>query len=364
VGQAPNLPLLIVAQSGRLLAQSAIQAGYTVWVADCFLDVDNPAHRTIKLPELSTLTTSDLIASLVTLSGNQKCYLVYGSGIEYFPTLLDRLPSNIQIAANPNKTLKLFNTPKYFFALLQQLDLPFPETRFSEPMADDKQWLIKPTTSLGGQHIKRLSKQQHPKTSVYYQRYIDGHAGSVLFLSTGKKAHLLSINKQLNNNFLLTGIEAPLAISSTLRKQIDNAVNQCVQHAEIRGLNSLDFIIDQKGELFFLELNPRPSASQALITNDVNLINLHIDACVNDRPTVSDIDQKFHKGFYYFFAPRDIEIPSSIDWPDYCADIPSAGTLIKKNHPLCSFFIETKTAEECQNLRDHYYRDLIRLFTK
>jgi hypothetical protein len=110
--------VVIVAQSGRFLAQLAAEAGYSVRVADCFGDQDtlSIAERWIAL---STLHDHDAIYdAILELSQNQPCFLIYGSGVEVFFPVLTRLPKTITLIGNATAVIEQLKNPLYFFSLL------------------------------------------------------------------------------------------------------------------------------------------------------------------------------------------------------------------------------------------------------
>ena len=81
--QNQSKPVLILAQSGRFLAQSASQAGYRVWVADCFGDIDTlvASERWQGLPKLASLTCKQFLTVLQSLT---KGLLNFSTCVEFF----------------------------------------------------------------------------------------------------------------------------------------------------------------------------------------------------------------------------------------------------------------------------------------
>ncbi|MFT7414669.1 MAG: putative ATP-grasp superfamily ATP-dependent carboligase, partial [Methylophagaceae bacterium] len=123
-----HIPILIFAQSGRFLAQSATQAGYTVWVADCYGDSDLliVAERWQSLPLFTELTHDSILATLSELTGGEPCILICGGGIELCYHLLHPLPANIQLIGNTPDTIHIIKTPALFFDVLNQHAIGYP----------------------------------------------------------------------------------------------------------------------------------------------------------------------------------------------------------------------------------------------
>jgi predicted ATP-grasp superfamily ATP-dependent carboligase len=359
-----SLPLLIFAQSARLLAQSAIQAGFTVWVSDCFLDTDTPGHRKCKLPQFRSANLTQIQQKLLLLTQSEPCYLVYGSGIELIPELLSKLPKNITLLGNDIESVNICNNPVAFFKLLIKLRLNFPDTFFEKPLHTDKSFLSKPLISIGGISIEVTQPNKH-YVDNYYQQFIKGVSGSALFVSANNDFRALSFNKQLHSkdSFLLTGIEAPFILSDKNTQIVSSAISKLTEALQLKGLNSLDFIVDEYDNLFFLELNPRPSASMALIESDqCNPIKIHFDACQKGLLPNKQTFNSNHKGFYYFFPSKKVTINENIQWPNLCFDIPAAGTVIEQNNPVCSYLIQSDSSNRLQQLVSSYQSRLNELF--
>ena len=344
--QNQSKPVLIFAQSGRFLAQSASQAGYRVWVADCFGDIDTlvASERWQGLPKLASLTCKQFLTVLQSLTKGEECSLIYGSGIEQCAHLLHQLPNHIELIANSADTINTIKTPTLFFDILNTLNLPYPTTVFDKDLANTD-YIAKSISGLGGSHIRPISQSDSLQNN-YFQKITDGTPGSALFLANGKKAQILSINRQYieptpRSPYRLGMIESPLDITSTHQKLITKACNRITQKTGLKGLNSLDFIISQKNELFILEVNPRPSASIELIESKfIPIIQLHINACHGRLITKSLETPSCINSFRYIFAEKNFSIPSDMVWPVECSDIAKSASLIKKDEPICSCLVQ------------------------
>ena len=351
--QAPlQVPVLIFAQSGRYLAQSATQAGHTVWVADCFGDIDtlDIAERWQQLPPLHTLNNAHLLKLLTMFANGHDCLLICGGGIEkYFP-ILSQLPPNISYIGNSSDTIKKIKTPPLFFSLLSQHNLPYPLTQFCQP-ENRTGWLFKQNLGLGGTHISLLDRKYSDQEG-YFQQHITGSSASILFLADGRKTQIVSINKQLvcgnqTAPFQLAAIETPLTLSQDHHQLLNTAINILTQQTGLRGLNSLDFIIDKHEQLFILEINPRPSASSELVDNAL-LFQQHLQSCQGILPNATLAIPSHYVGLYYLYAPQTVTIPLNMVWPKQSHDQPHAGTVIETNQPICTIVITEVNQQYCR----------------
>ena len=363
-------PVLIFAQSGRLLAQSATQAGYRVWVADCFGDQDtlNAVERWIGLPALSTLSLKQFLTALNELTNGEPCSLICGSGIEYFYHFLNSLPDYIELVGNKNSTIQTIKTPSLFFNVLHQLDLAYPDTFFERPI-NTTNYIAKSASGLGGNHIQFVDKFSHHNNDYYFQERIDGDSGSVLFLADGNQAQLIGINRQYTDAtnqmpYRLGTIEAPWKISVEHQQYLCRAIVQITIETALTGLNSLDFILSDQNEILILEINPRPSASAELINaKPISLFQSHINACLGILLNKLLPSPDKITSLRYLYADDEYVIPSNMTWPKECNDIPTSGNIIKKGEPICTSLIHANS--HAQAIKKHYKieQQLINQFT-
>ncbi len=353
-----QLPILIFAQSGRFIAQSATQAGYRVWVADCFGDQDtiDIAERWQQLDSIEQLSEEQILTAFSNLSQGESCLLICGSGIEQHYSILNKLPDNITLIGNSATSIHTIQTPILFFNLLKQLEIPYPNTAFKQP--NNNEWLAKSSSGLGGTHIQYLEARQQTD-NAYYQRYVTGISGSGLFIANGQQAQLLSINQHYLQPcdaapFRLGGITSPWLISEQHQCHLELAINKITTAIGLIGISSLDFIISAKDELLVLEVNPRISASAELLSCREPLFQHHINACNGLLPDEFSLKTPSHSRLHYYYAEHDVRILPEIIWPIPCHDIPVNGSTIFKGEPICTLTMQAATSVKLQQ----YYCDL------
>ncbi len=313
---------LIVATSGRMLAQAAQREGFDVWVIDCFADVDTVRYAK-KVIRVNSLSIENLTVALCELESknDEVIGVVYGSGFETCVESLYFLANRFEMAGNSPAIFEQVQNKRSFFAALAIFKIPYPETHFDCP-AKQKNWLSKPLKGQGGAGINSQID------NIYWQRFCDGQAGSVLFLATGKRAEIIGFHTQsTHGDFLFSGISNHSDLTHAQKTQIQSWLQKLVGHFDLRGLNSLDFMLAEKG-CFVLEINPRPSASMQLY--DLPLFNAHL-TLETEWNRVSDFS-----AYQIFYAPRSLIIPRHFHWLENCHDLPHAGAIIRKNQPICS----------------------------
>ena len=328
--------LLIIAGSGRMLAEAAHKAGYQVMVIDHFADLDTRAHaiEVRRAPSLALEHVAPILEDLIGCYGVGR--VIYGSGLEYHPETLEYLNSRFTLMGNAPDVFRGLQNKVGFFAALARLKIPFPQVSFTVP--DIRcEWLTKPMQGLGGLGIRRDDAKGSCDEDVYWQKFQPGTPGSVLFLADSRDARIVGFNTQrtvqvsAGLEFAFFGLINHSILSGRQKALISLWLTQCVQIFGLKGLNSLDFIHDGE-HVFVLEINPRPSASMQLYGD---LLNLHIEAC---RGTLPDTlpGQKGFAGFQVVYADAELRIPADLDWPDWARDRPEAGALCRAGQPVCS----------------------------
>lgn len=336
---------LICSLSGRGLAKAALRAGRHASCIDAFGDqdtrtlVDAWAHA--PMADAYSFEARALLDSAATLSPPAHCGgLIYGSGFESQPALLAQLAAGRRLLGNTPEVLAQTGDPARFFPLLQQLGIPHPTISLNRP-SQPSDWLAKQAGACGGSHIlPALVSGDQP--GRYFQRHIKGQAASLLFLANRRDVCPVGFNLPLQ-----PPPEAPSAwaysgaarLAGGLPSQNDAllaAARHLTQALGLRGINGIDFILDQSGWKL-LELNPRPTATLELwdVAPMPSLLRLHVQACQGRLPnSLPSLPGSLAMAVVY--AGEQLTIPTAFVWPDWCSDLPAAGSRIAAGEPICS----------------------------
>ena len=345
VSMSPDAgPLLIGALSGRALASAAYAASIPVVVLDVFGDRDMRACACdwARVGNIqSGIDRAVLLEAAERLCPADRCGgLVYGAGFESCPDVLAELAANRDLLGNDPQVLARMGSPEYFFAMLEQLGIPYPAISYRRP-DNTRGWLAKRTGACGGGHV-RAARQIANECGYYFQRKMQGRIMSVLFLGNGRKASIVGISEQwkaavlMDRPYSYGGAVSDQRISRRLRADIGYAINACVEKAGLRGLNSMDLVVDGEG-FQVLEINARPTASAELyeFESTESLFKQHIQACRGKVPC----DRKPSSRSYahlVVYAEQGLQVPRGFRWPDWCSDLPAAETRIDTGEPLCT----------------------------
>lgn len=364
--------LLILANSGRAIAESARRSGYRVTVLDGFCDQDTLAVAecwpvTQGFAHLDVEMFAQEIASLLP---EHSCGLVYGAGLEESTSLLSRLSQCCQLFGNHPSVLELLRRPRRFFALLDRLQIAYPEVSFVPPYAkNDEAWLIKRAGSCGGQGVAYF-RAEHSAADPYsyYQKYIPGQVMSVLFIADGIRHRTIGYNRlgaRASNApapFLYSGAIGQASLHRTFRTRVERIVVQLVCELGLRGINSLDFVLNDEG-VFVIDINPRPTATLELYEHLMpeGWIKHHVEACQGKLAVVPIIGSTMVCGHQIVYSPRSIEIPGGISWPAWAKDRPAAGSRIVAGQPLCSLCASGASSDEVERLLEQHQEKILQM---
>jgi len=354
----PDHPaVLIAAASGRALAASARRGGYRPLVADFFGDEDTIAlapHALIAHGLARGMEEHRLIAALDALAAvQQPIGVVCGTGFEDRPHLLARIAERWRLLGNNPDVVATVKDPDMFVALCRHCDIPHPDTQPSRP-ADPVGWLAKRRGGAGGSHIAMTARPDVAHGDYYFQRAITGEPVSVQFLADGRQVVVLGFSTQWSSPtrarpFRYGGAVQPALLASRAANALTQAVDRLAQAIPLTGLNSADFLVD-RDEFRLLEINPRPGATLDIFEpQEGSLFALHIAACEGELSAAPPcIDGARAAAIVY--AERDIASFPALRWPDWAADRPRPGTVIKIGEPLCTVDATAATAAAAKAL--------------
>lgn len=344
--------LLLISASARSLAASAARAGIRPNAIDLYGDADTVGFcgklETVA-PGDPTFDAEQLVAVADRLAPQRQNFgLVVGSGLDGAPAVLERLAQGRQLFGNPPDLIRWVKSPRRFFDLLSDLDIPFPPSVFSAP-ADPAGWLFKSGCGEGGKGVGFCAHSTQAAKG-YWQRYLAGTACSALFIADGTDFRLIGFNTLLSIHlrerpFLFTGAINRAPLDREQQTLLRVWIGRLVRVLQLRGLNTLDFIASQRG-CHALEINPRPGATLRLYDPEFpqGLVSAHLQACRGRLPDV--ICPNPVRGFNAVFAPDAIRLNSGLAWPDYATDHPPAGREINAGEPFCSVEAEGADAAD------------------
>jgi uncharacterized protein len=347
-------PLLIVASSGRALAASARKAGQPVVVLDLYNDLDTRGHalasRAVATPR-GRFDACRLLAAADELCPVQRCAgLVYGSGLEARPGLLKKLARGRTLFGNAPETVALVKDPLRFFALLDRLEIAHPAVSL-EPPHKPAGWLVKRVGAAGGSHVRVASPRSRARARRYFQRFQPGRVLSALFAADGAHARVIGFNEQWPAGvpwcapYCYGGAVTCTDVPPEVVARVAGWLDRLVTATGLTGVNGIDFIL-AGGAPFVLEINPRPTATIDLHDAADGMFALHLRSCQGELPALPVATRARAHAIVY--AAATIRVGARVVWPQWCTDLPAAGTVIPAGAPVCSVHAEADTAAQAR----------------
>jgi len=354
---AEGKAFLVAALTGRALAESASRGGIPVVVLDLYND---PAtHRFARQSRAIAqhdhgFDAAALLKAAEELCPPQRCAgLVYGSGFEDQPQLLNQLVAGRRLFGNTAETVTRIKDPRHFFPLLDRLEMPHPEVRLAPPRPACG-WLAKKIGGYGGIHVLPAAGRQ-PDEMHYYQKLESGRCMSVTFLADGTKSHVIGFNEQWTTSagspFSYAGAVSHAKIDAALQAEIAHKLDQLVKASGLVGLNGMDFLL-RGNEYRVLEINPRPCATVDLYDADCteSLFAWHLRACQGELPKTYLIAQKITRGHAIVYAEQSLRVSLNTRFPEWVSDIPGADRQYPPGAPLCMVHAQGSSTQQVRRL--------------
>ncbi|HTT08896.1 MAG TPA: ATP-grasp domain-containing protein [Gammaproteobacteria bacterium] len=351
--------VLIIAQSARALAQSAVKAGWKAYAIDQFGDLDTRAatqHCDVVCNFSDTPTLLVVVELLLDKHHPSAC--VIGGGMESALESLMAVNERLPFTGNSLEIYRRLCDPISFCKLLDNLGITYPETVSDGSAASTSGWLAKRVGGSGGGHIRPLAAGELPGDGYYRQRRVDGMSASVLFLANGRNAQVLGYTRHwqaqpdAGRSYCRSGLIRWSAVPAPTRAQLENTVSELTLAAGLRGLCGLDFMLGDDGSIAVLEINPRPPASFELHEGEASLLGAHRRACDGELISPPPAPASAVKASVALYATCSLTVPAGFVWPRWCADIPAAGTVIERDQPVCTVMALATSMEATQALAE------------
>ena len=356
--------LLLIATSTRTLLASAIRGGYSAVVIDGFCDREVRQHAVsatrVALRKEGGLDDGALAEAIIRTS---KKYaktlktLVVGSGIEGCEASFEAIgQSGMQWQGKQVQYHR--HTENQSFKSPSDQIMPMPDNM--------PPYLYKSAIGSGGVHIYRDDSYQDIKQDYYRQSYLPLTSISHLFLADGNQIETVGFSVQWHSKhdashpFCYGGAIGAYSLDQSCATQAEVVAKKF----DLIGLNNIDYLYGGS-RLYFLELNPRPSATMTLYDEDYadGLLHAHIQACegrgLERRSKVAPVCRTFA----IIYTDEAIQLPNDFEWPIEAKNVPMenpAGYYFEKNAPICTLHMKAGDTGKALTDLQNRIRDLQR----
>ncbi len=296
--------------------------------------------------------------------------LLYTSPMENHPKLLEALAFDFTLMGCSPQTVAKVRHPGVFTSLPAIAGIKYPAVRIKRSFASQlaqmafgifsrAKFLRKPIASAGGRDIAFNDSRSGIGDHHYIQQYIRGMPLSGVFKTDGWGCRLLAITEQLigdenfgGDQFRYTGSIAPIELTRKTREGFNHLGVMLAQRFDLRGVFGIDAVLDHRGRLWPVEINPRYNDSMEIVERAIG-INI-LDDGPPQKPTHATQRRSAGRpanvfGKAVIHARRRFKTPDMADLlPEtQMSDIPPEKTLIRQGEPICTIFAHGTSRNDC-----------------
>ncbi len=368
--------IIIIGASARAAATSARRAGWIPWCADLYGDAD--LERIALVRKVPAEAYPHGLLHL--LANGPPGPLIYTGALENRPNLIARIDRTIW--GNPASVLRSVRNPERWTRVLRDDGIASPAVTAKPQSAGS--WMLKPRKSAGGVGIQAFTGQPFNVRTHFLQERITGDTCSGIFLGFDRnntpqdRPHLIGVCQQLigapwlnATGFQYAGNIAPMPIDPSLTCQWERIGAAFTSHFGLRGLFGIDAIV-RAGVVWPIEINPRYTASMELLERSLGLPLLSMHRAVFEKTSMPALEWPGKPrvwGKAILYARTTFPFPPSGPWQEALkgdanldeteyADIPHAGEMIEKGHPVLTLFASAATPVACVAALQQKARDL------
>lgn len=366
---ATPTPLVVIGASARAFAISAVRAGYRVYAADLFADLDlrAAAAATACVRDVAGGYPTALVTAARSFPAAAFCYV---GALENHPAVIRAIARERTLLGSPPEAIAAVRDPWSLQRLVRQAGLASPECRADpDGLPRDGSFLAKPLASAGGHGIARWDvASRSPMGTSVWQRRVVGVDWSAAYIVSEAGARLLGASRQLVG--LPWCYARPFAYCGSIDEPLDGvptavcrqfaALGPALAATGLRGAVGVDAVVDASDTVWVVEVNPRPCASMELMERATgeSIAAAHLGACggaLVEPPAYPATPPRWAKAVLY--APQALVIDGAWlervaawqrEWSagsthPAIADIPAPGRTVPAGGPVCTLFAAAAT---------------------
>lgn len=365
--------MLLCGASVRSLAESAIASGLRPLCVDFF--EDNDLRELLGSGRGRFVSRIDDFAQLPhrIQSVRNSIPLLWAGGLENHPDVLREIGRCRSVIGAAPDIIDQLRDPCKLKGWMAEAKIGFPRLATEATADANCHWLRKSVASSGGLGID-VQRRVGPVTQTpesggtYLQEYIDGVPMSATLCADESGIHLFGMSLQLigwpslgASGFLFCGNVGPVDPGDHVTQQILEAAHILVDHSGLRGVFGIDFILRQ-GRAWFLEVNPRVTASHMLYELDQPglIVHRHLAALgwksVRPRKSLEKNASRTLTALspisarLILWARKDIHVPEGFGIEPgstfRIVDRPQPGVLVRKSSPFCSIQLNATDGDD------------------
>ena len=359
--------VLILGASTRAAAFSAWRAGFEPVCVDQFADADLCAMTEVHPVESLSYAANDTHAPIMmAIQALANLPILFAGGMENQPQLLQHLENHYTVWGASYRAIQRVRHPQQLAdGLTEVRQRMLPVRMASDPPPRDGAWIVKPLASAGGRGIFPWdsSARNLPFDGAhYFQQRVHGRVYSGLFLAETEPGDVrfIGLTRQLvgcpelhAGPFAWCGNIGPVFLPVEVEFLVRRWGNILKWKFGLTGLYGIDFIVDEAGQPWLLEVNPRLTGSVevlelacglTLLADHIACYDSHVSASAREFAAAPVPAENERLGRAILYAPyrlrSKIPVPPTMDLESVpaIADIPAYDSLIEPGQPVCSVY--------------------------
>ena len=350
--------ILAIGYSVRHIVCSGSRAGYEMYAADAFGDVDTKRSAKKYFP----LNPLQLQADVKLLKLSKVDGIIMGSGFESADFDFLKAEDRRKILGNAPELTKEVSNKAWLSSRLDDLGIPHPLSYTGREIAEDEKKakqakhlhypvVAKPAYGGGGTanffclNEKELIRWAKQLPEFLFQEYIKGKHASVSLISSKREAISVSVNEQLigldsldaPGPFVYCGNVSPFV--TNFSRRLCEIAEELTNELGLIGSNGVDFVVTDDGPVV-IEVNPRFQGSLDTVELstglNLNLVDAHVKAVRGDL-LMERVEAKRYAAKAIAFAKQEGVVMGNLDSEEGgIVDIPEKGKIIKSGEPIAS----------------------------
>ncbi len=382
----------VVGFNARPIACSLKRLGATVFVSDFWGDDDlssccdrwvavlNPRPGQRQRASLEQPVYDALVENFVGNFDPDIRNLVLGSGFDDHPEAVERLEARARLLGNDANGFRRARDRELVRRLAEELGLRMPAERLvttaEGAMVAGREIgypcvIRRPTSGGGGgirvaineKHLVREFSRRQREDGVrplLIQEYVSGVDCSATVIGDGRDSVTVSIQGQLigmplagrNCDFVYCGNYWPSPLTEDDIASLSEQMARLCTGLGLIGYNGIDFVVDDQGQAWVLEVNPRVTGTLEMLelASGRSLMAMHLRACEGELPVTGLPLRPVAKIVAY--ARRTGPVPDLSAF-EGTVDRTPAGVVVRRGDPVCTVLGVGKTLGEAYSKVAH-----------
>ena len=347
--------IVIVGASARAAAESARRAGYRPCCVDLFADRDLRSWAQVERCPWEEYPVG-LLSRVERAGVPADAPVLLVGAMENHPEVVEALSFRRPLLGSGAAAIEQVRAPTVLSRLPAPDGVAVPRVRRRRPLAGlVAPWLLgkyvrKPLKGAGGRRVRIWPVGRRFARDCYLQQYVRGRPISAVYVCDGWSSRLVGATEQLigdeafgADGFRYCGNIGPLALEDRQVRALMQLGVALAQKFDLRGPIGIDAVVDRRGVIWPVEINPRYTAGTEVLERSLGWSVLSKVSASTAAPGVI-------VGKAVVFARGRTRVPDLYEHfgSQEIADVPEPGAHFEPGWPVCTLIVTATDPETCR----------------